>query len=208
MARFMLLLLTIIVCGCNSTPDGPQFQPSDPVGPSMAHEQVQQLIFFAVLEGLYRDGVDTEVASAICVIEEPAGIPHNFVYGCPICTPALDAVRLYAARPGFYRDKIGRDTFGSGLDPALRQRLLSDDLGQRRKALQQLIEQWVDGRVATSGFDADQQAALSLAFKEMRKKGMGLLQQFQSEQGPDIYLDFYRDWETCPSCDGANDAGD
>ena len=90
----------------------------------------------------------------------------------------------------------------------MRERLLADDPGQRRKALQDLIEKCVDARVATSGFDEDRREALSMAFKEMRKEGMGLLQQFQSEQGPDIYLDFYRDWETCPSCDGANDAGE
>ncbi|MGE4601898.1 MAG: hypothetical protein AAEJ65_03225 [Planctomycetota bacterium] len=204
----LLLLLPLLVVACNSTTARMDQDSSVPVRASLPHEEARQLLFFAVLEGLYRDGVDTEVASAICVIEEPAGIPHNFVYACPICTPALDAFRLYAARPGFYRDKTGRDTFGSGLDPAVRERLLADDPGQRRKALQDLIEKWVDARVATSGFDEDKREALSMAFKEMRKEGMGLLQQFQSEQDPDIYLDFYRDWETCPSCDGANDAGE
>jgi hypothetical protein len=200
----MLLWLPLILVACQPIPDRGQDNSTVPVRRSLPHEQVQQLIFFGVLEGLYRDGVETRVASAIASIEEPAGIPHNFVYGCPICMPALDALRVYAARPGFYRDKIGRDTFGSGRDPAVQARLLSDDSLQRRDALQQLIDRWVDERITTSGFDDQQREALAMALKEMRKKGMGLLYQFQSEEGQDIYLDFYRDWQACPSCDGAN----
>ncbi|HIA27865.1 MAG TPA: hypothetical protein EYN79_07075 [Planctomycetes bacterium] len=203
----LLILLPLLLVACNSTTTRIASESSIPIRNSVPHEEAQQLIFFAVIEGLYRDGVDTRTASAIAEIEEPAGIPHNFVYACPICTPALDAVRLYAARPGFYRDKQGRDTFGPGLDPELDERLLSADVKDRRKALQDLIEKWVDERIATSGFDEEKRGALLMAFREMRKQGMGLLQQFQSEEGPDIYLDFYRDWDACPSCDGANDAG-
>jgi len=200
----MLLWLPLILGACQPIPDRRQENSTVPVRRSLPHEQVQQLIFFGVLEGLYRDGVETRVASAIASIEEPAGIPHNFVYGCPICMPALDALRVYAARPGFYRDKIGRDTFGSGLDPAVQARLLSDDGLQRRDALQQLIDRWVDERITSSGFDDQQREALTMALREMRKKGMGLLYQFKSEEGQDIYLDFYRDWQACPICDGAN----
>ncbi|RTZ89182.1 MAG: hypothetical protein DSY92_09485 [Planctomycetota bacterium] len=200
----MLLWLPLILVACQPIQDRWQQNSTVQVRRSLPHEQVQQLIFFGVLEGLYRDGVETRVASAIANIDEPAGIPHNFVYGCPICMPALDALRVYAARPGFYRDKIGRDTFGSGLDPAVQARLLSDDNLQRRDALQQLIDRWVAERTTSSGFDDQQREALAMALKEMRKKGMGLLYQFQSEEGPDIYLDFYRDWQACPSCDGAN----
>ncbi len=200
----MPLWLPLILVACQPIADHRQEETTVQVGRSLPHEQVQQLIFFGVLEGLYTDGVETRVASVIATIDEPEGIPHNFVYGCPICMPALDAFRVYAARPGFYRDKIGRNTFGAGLDPAIEARLLSDDSQQRRDTLQQLIDRWVDERIATSGFDDQQRDALTLSLKEMRKLGMGLLYQFQSEEGPDIYLDFYRDWQACPSCDGAN----
>ncbi|MDE0958932.1 MAG: hypothetical protein OSB12_09885, partial [Planctomycetota bacterium] len=200
----ILLGLPLILVACQPLEDHRQDISTVQLRPSLPHEQVQQLIFFGVLEGLYREGVETRVASAIATIDEPAGIPHNFVYGCPICMPALDAFRVYAARLGFYRDKRGCDTFGSGLDPAVQASLLSDDSQQRRDALQRLIDRWVDERISNSGFDDQQREDLTLSLREMRKKGMGLLYQFQSEEGPDLYLDFYRDWQACPSCDGAN----
>lgn len=198
--------LPLLLVACNSTPqveDGNAITQSSGLA---IHQEAQELIFFAVIEGLYHDGVDTVTASAIAEIEEPAGLPHNFVYGCPICTPALDAVRLYVSRPGFYRDKQGRDTFGSGLDPQLRERLLAADRKARRTALQGLIEKWVEKKIATSGFDNEKREDLRIALLEMRKKGMGLLYQFQSKEGPEEFLDFYRDWKACPSCDGANEA--
>ncbi len=199
------LLLPLLLVGCNSTEVRNGDRSTAPVARAVLHAEAQQLIFFAVLEGLYRDGADTRIASVIAEIEEPAGIPRYFVYACPICTPALDAFRLYVTRPGFYRDKQGRDTFGPGLDPAVRRALLSADPVERRDALEQLISRWIDEKIASSNFDQEQREALSMAFKEMRKKGMELLQQFQADQGPDGFLDSYRDWQRCPSCDGANE---
>ena len=61
----MLLWLPLILGACQPIPDRRQENSTVPVRRSLPHEQVQQLIFFGVLEGLYRDGVETRVASAI-----------------------------------------------------------------------------------------------------------------------------------------------
>ena len=72
------------------------------------HTDVRNLVFFAALEGLYLDGVDTETAELLATVDEKSGAPRYFIYSCPLCMPALDAVRLYAGRPKFYGDKGGR----------------------------------------------------------------------------------------------------
>src|SRR5262245_60918988 len=46
-----------------------------------------QTVFFAVLEGLYRDGVSTEVVE-LALAGDPATRQWDlFVYACPLCTP-------------------------------------------------------------------------------------------------------------------------
>src|SRR5947207_11898373 len=63
-----------------------------------AESRTSQLVFFAVLEGLYRDGVSNDDVDRII----PPGKngkdtfdPEHFVYACPLCHPAFEAFRLY-----------------------------------------------------------------------------------------------------------------
>ena len=96
--RFLLLLC---VLGCSLPGEEPSaFAPFE--GPSQPPEQ---MILFAVLEGLYRDGVSTEAAASIAALDQESGIPLNFVYNCPLCMPALDAFRVYLERPDFLGKK-------------------------------------------------------------------------------------------------------
>ncbi|HEU4420465.1 MAG TPA: hypothetical protein VFT55_16125, partial [Planctomycetota bacterium] len=72
-------------------------------------------IFYAVLEGLYDEGVSTEDVD-ILLHQDPATRQYSyFVAGCPLCTPAIDALQLYRGRPKFYGRKEACDTFGTGL---------------------------------------------------------------------------------------------
>src|SRR5215475_5620678 len=81
-----------------------------------AQSQASQLVFFAVLEGLYRDGVtNTDVDLII-----PSGDDgkskfdlEHFVYACPLCHPAYEAFRLYRHRDMFYGFKAPIDTLFS-----------------------------------------------------------------------------------------------
>lgn len=208
MYRSIVLLLVLLLVSCQHGATRSEGEVADEqldrTRSLLSSHEVKQWLFFAVLEGLYRDGVSTEVARSIATIDEESGFPVNFVYGCPICIPVLDAVRLYLHRPGFYRDKRDRDTFGPGLDGAARESLLSIDAVERRQLLQQLIDRWVAEHLTRSSFDEADLAALQQLLREMRKKGMAMLRQYQSEEEPRLFLDFYNGWQSCPSCEGAN----
>ena len=63
-----------------------------------SRENCRQMVFFAVLEGLYRDGVSSaDVDVFLRKDKNEKGIEGyiHFVYGCSICMPALDAFRSY-----------------------------------------------------------------------------------------------------------------
>ena len=74
-----------------------------------------QLVFFAVLEGLYEDGVGTDDVDRILAVDPKTKQPRleeHFVYSCPLCMPAFDAMVLYRSRPNFYGRKDSSDNFG------------------------------------------------------------------------------------------------
>ncbi len=158
-------------------------------------------LFFAVLEGLYRDGVDSALVDRVIEVDLESSYPKNFVQGCPICMPALDAFRLYRARPRFLSSKVGSDTFGPGLASAERGQLLGADPSQRRATIQTLIERWVTERMDRLRLDQAERARWRQALEERRKQGMATLEGLR-----DSGAAAYRDMKACPLCDGATGA--
>ena len=77
------------------------------------------MIFFAVLEGLYRDGASNEAVDAILRQDDKGGYIH-FVYGCPICTPSR-----VSARSGW--DRRGDLPAGGGGIPGVLAQAAADD---------------------------------------------------------------------------------
>ena len=175
------------------------FVPAEDPGPSRA-DRYEQHIFFAVLEGLYADGVSNEVVDAIVAIDEETKYPANFVWSCPVCMPAYHAFRLYRLRPDF-QEKTARDTFGPGLPPATVARLTSDDLMIRQPALEKLIETWMNRRMESLRLTDAERQEWRLVMEEMRKKGMSFLQSYREEGRGGTYAKM----KTCPICEGAND---
>jgi hypothetical protein len=98
---------------------------------------VAPFVFHAVLEGLYTDGVSNEVVDKIL----KPNFLANFVDKCPLCHPAYQAFLLYRDRKVFCGVKSHADSFGSGLDEAVKQDILSGSSTERRKTLQSLISQ-------------------------------------------------------------------
>ncbi len=168
------------------------------------HEEVRQAIFFAVLEGLYNDGVDTETAKLLSAVDKETGAPRYFVYSCPICMPALDAVRLYAGRPGFYGSKSGKDTFGKGLSEVTRAQLAMDDPQVRIATFQALILGWMHEYMENMRLTPDEHEHWARWLSDLREKGNARLEQYLEEGGP--YAEVYRGWEKCPACEGSNGA--
>ena len=54
-------------------------------------DEVHRFIFYAVLEGLYDDGVSNGDVDRILLKGEKEYYFH-FVYACPVCTPTIDAL--------------------------------------------------------------------------------------------------------------------
>jgi len=169
-----------------------------PKGPA----DVEQAIFFAVLEGLYRDGVDTETATMLTATDPKSGAPLWFIQSCPLCMPALNAVRVYAARPAFVGDKQGRTTFGPGLSAEIRAGLASPELRTRLDAFQGLIAAWIATHLDRMRLAPVEHAVWRQWIGDMREKGNSILESYLEQGGP--YAEAYRGWKKCAVCEGSN----
>lgn len=166
---------------------------------AIEHDRYHQGIFFAVVEGLYRDGVSSEVARAIVEVDPQTYQSLSFVPGCPICTPALDGFLLYLERPAFRGKKyMGADTFGDGLPADQVARLTGSDLRARRAALRVLVEGWVDEYLDAMRLDPSERDQWNLELAARAEQGMAVLAELQ-KSGQALYGDF----DECPLCVGA-----
>ncbi|MFN0009870.1 MAG: hypothetical protein ACKVXR_18410 [Planctomycetota bacterium] len=159
----------------------------------------EEHIFFAVLEGLYHDGVSNEVVDRIIVKDEVSGYPANFVWACPACMPAYNAFVVYRARPTFVGEKVPRDTFGPGLAPAKVERLTAVDLPVAQAALEELIASWMDRRMESLRLTDGERSQWRIEMEERRKLGMSFLNAYRKNLGGS-----YASMKTCPICEGAN----
>src|ERR1051325_10656416 len=162
--------------------------------------RASQWVFFAVLEGLYRDGVKNDDVDVIIPPGQDGKAKfdnENFVYACPLCHPAYEAFCLYRQRQEFYGLKSPVDSFGNGLDPAISARLHSQNADERRKAIQELINRWVSQRLEMMRPTNAEREAISREIEQGRKQGMGGLRQLvQLGQATQSRTN-------CPVCDGS-----
>jgi hypothetical protein len=164
---------------------------------SLAHRTV----FFAVLEGLYEDGVATKDVERILMVDPATKTPMHFVYGCPLCSPALDALRAYAKRLDWeYKGKP--NTFGHGLDEKARAALASDDFPTRFAAVQGLIKRWLGRRLKLMRLTPKEKREWVDVIGDMSKKGNALLAEFR-RSGTAGELGKAKE---CPICSGAEAA--
>lgn len=156
-------------------------------------DSASQLVFFAVLEGLYTDGVSNEAVDAVLGRQ----MADHFVYTCPLCHPAYEAFQLYRARSPFTGFKDPKDTLGRGLDASVLKKLKSDKKAEKLEAIQALVNTWVKRRVDSQRLSKDEQARLSQRLEALRNEGMEALKRAAGPQGP------HADWKGCPTCDGS-----
>ena len=153
--------------GSPSRTDTPQDWPQTRAG---------QVIFFAVLEGLYRDGVAN---SDVDLIIPPGAEGKSrfdkeiFVYACPLCHPAFEAFRLYRQRERIYGLKAVVDTFGPGLDEAVQTQLRSQNNEERRQAVEGLITRWVSQQLQMMRLTNAEREEITREIEKGRKQGMG-----------------------------------
>ena len=191
---FAFLLLVTIASGIALTLGRAGTPPASRGHGGWVESRTSQLVFFAVLEGLYRDGVGNELVDLI-IPPSTNGLPYfdpeHFVYSCPLCHPAFEAFRLYRQRETFFGLKAKVSTFGPGLDGAFTARLRSSDAGQRRQAIQELINRWVKQRLDIMRLSDAEHQAITREFEQGRKLGMNALKPSSQTR------------TNCPICDGS-----
>ena len=179
---------------------GPNLRPNLSGEPAK-RENTEQLIFFAVLEGLYRDGVANDDVDIVLAKTKRKGGAEgyiNFVYGCGLCTPALDAFRTYRARPEFYARKGAADNFGTGLSKAQRALLRSSEAQTRLDLLQSLIQRWTDQRLDQKRLQDPERTDYEHDLAERRKEAMTRLQ--ENRRGG---FSLFSGTDNCAVCDGS-----
>ncbi len=148
------------------------------------------LIFFAVLEGLYTDGVSTEAVEQII----PKGdFREHFVYCCPLCHPAYEAFRLYRERHEFHGLKVSVSNFGHGLSAKVMDQLKSGDRKVRLEVIQSLIRTWILRYLSSQKLADAERQKIEQQLIEGQKKGLMALQNSQDPTWP---------IKGCAICDG------
>ena len=169
----------------------------------------RKLIFYAVLEGLFEDGVAGEaleliIPDARSMTLEDAPEKTNFVYACPICMPTFDALRLYQARLPFYAQKATKyNTYGPGLSEEILKQLRGTPF-QRRDAIEALINKWIQRRLDNLKITDCERDQIEKNLSAMRKKGEEMLKRFQSEKNYNGFKKYYENWKKCAACSGTS----
>ena len=184
-------------------------------------EKHARLLFAAILEGLYTDGVQNDVVDMVLGTARdnqtaPAGFSMHFVVGCPLCTPAYDAFQTYRAREALLCMQVKKaalrehqkDTFGQGLSKEMRDRILSADAETRLSAMAELTQRWVDRRLRSMRLTADERAAWLRILAEGRKQGMDRLESNNKRVSASGGKSPAYKMTACAFCDGAVGAVD
>lgn len=194
------LLAVALAFPARADEPSPKATPSD-----WRDDPVCQTVFFAVLEGLYADGVSDSVVDAIVPRNPKEGanpVKTSFVVQCPLCQPVYEAFALYQKRPAF-AGSAQRSTFGKGIDPDLEKQLASTDPKTRLSALKVLVQRWVGRRLSLTKLTDAEKAEWAAKLNARSGEGRGLLSKLlrtdPAYQGWSIY------WG-CAACNGTTAA--
>ena len=158
-------------------------------------------IFYAVLEGLYHDGVSNETVDRVLMKGKDNGYIH-FIRGCPLCVPALEAFRHYRQRPDFVSYKMTRNTWGPGLTEDLRKRLGADELETRLDVVNTLVKRFIKRRLDSLRLTDDELSRWRQHMESGRKKGMAILRSTKQGGG----MTEWGEISDCAVCDASNEA--
>jgi len=175
-------------------------------------DETYQFIFFATLEGLYRDGVSSADVDSLLATKGKEGGYLNFIYTCPICMPVEGAIVTYKLRPRIDHMKLpnyqtDERTFGFGLPKEVSDELQSEKASVRLKAVNELVSNWISYRMDHSGLTKNGKKKLIEELQKRRKEGMNALRSFAANMnGPnsmDAFAAGYEGGDECAVCNGA-----
>jgi hypothetical protein len=168
-------------------------------------DPVCRMVFFAVLEGLYTDGVPDDIVDSIVprkVKEGANPLKTSFVVQCPLCHPVYEAFSQYQRRQAF-NDDVKRSTFGKGIDKELAEQLMSTTPMVRLTALRVLVHRWVERRMTSMRLTETEKRDWIAKLTERSNQGKGFLGALMSKD-PN-----YKGWSMywgCAACNGVTDA--
>ena len=171
------------------------------------NDEMCQFVFFAVLEGLYRDGVQNEIVDAIIgdkVEKKEDKVKTHFVFRCELCHATYEAFRTYRNRPAFM-DAKGASTFGKGADLKLLKDLRSKDARKRVYTMGALVRPWIMHRIEQTRKTPAEKTAMKKKFAEYAQYGAKMLNAHRKAKDG-----FYLDWRfygSCQACEAAKDLG-
>ncbi|MDE0819731.1 MAG: hypothetical protein OSA95_01330 [Opitutales bacterium] len=200
---FALFLLFIAPWPALAAPPDPAAKKSV----SWQQDELCQFVFFAVLEGLYRDGIQNEVVDAVIgekISKKEDKMKTHFVFRCELCHATYEAFRIYRARPAF-TDAKGASTFGKGVGPDVLKDLSSKDARTRVYSMGRLIRPWIMHRIEETRKTAAEKTAMKKAFATYVREGADLLNAHKKAKDG-----FYLDWRfygSCQACEAAKDLG-
>jgi hypothetical protein len=170
-------------------------------------DEMCQFVFFAVLEGLYRDGIQNEIVDAIIgdrVEKKEDKVKTHFVFRCELCHATYEAFRVYRNRPTF-TDAKGASTFGKGIDLKLLKDLRSKDARKRVYTMGALVRPWIMHRIEETRKTPEEKTAMKKKFTDYAQYGAKLLNAHKKAKDG-----FYLDWRfygSCQACEAAKDLG-
>ena len=189
---------------------------TEPIAVKKAYEsfgEAHRFIFFAVLEGLYEDGVSRDDVALIMRREEGKGYEH-FIYACPICTAVVQATAVYASRPewrykSFDDHRVLEANFGTGLPGATREGLSAKDVETRLETIFQLVSKWVNRRLERSNISETSRKSLLAEIDAGKELGTRRLQGYK--KNPDkTFLEScapgYANIDACAMCNAASNS--
>jgi hypothetical protein len=212
LTRLILIACLVCVAAAAEARDIPAkakalAKPTDKVSVAWQNDPTCQFVFFAVLEGLYKDGVQDEIVDLIVAPEnadkrQRSNVEHCFVFKCELCHAVYEAFVLYKRRQAFANSK-GKTTFGKGVDPNIVAALKSERPQPRVYAMGELIRPWIQRRIEQQRLTRDEQADLAKRIAEYAREGGDLLNEMQRDKNT-VYID-WNFYGTCQACEAAKD---
>jgi hypothetical protein len=202
MKTTLFAALALAVCGPAAGPAPPRAAPAKVT--DWKADPACRLVFHAVLQGLYEDGVTDDVVNNIVPPDKQGRekMRRSFVLDCPLCQPAFEAFCVYQSRPKF-SDGSKASTFGKGLPEAVQKGLLSDSLPTRLTTLRGPIRNWVEARLRSMKLTAAERRKWWDDIAARSLQGAATL---RAQKAADPW---YKDWSGywgCAACGGSEDA--
>jgi hypothetical protein len=206
----LLSLLAAAILGCHASAGA---RPAPPVEAKASDgrwqdDPVCRMVFFAVLEGLYEDGVPTEVVDLVVPRGETGddAVKHCFVIRCPLCNPVYEAFRLYQVRKPFASDPERADTFRrKPVAPETVPSLRSSDVYTRIRAMGGLVQPWIERRLESMRLTEAERVDWRGKLLARAKQGDGIFAEFK-HAGGNVYAEKWFFYDGCQACKAVEQA--